>query len=235
MSDTEVLIKEAEEVGVCLGRAEAEAMLGWLVRVQEAPFNISAIRDAVEGRRKHVVDSLSCLPLARLRAGERCLDLGSGGGFPGIPVAVVCPNVDMVLVDASGKKASFLRAAVAELGLRNVTVEQARAEDLGRDVAWRERTDCVLARAVAPLRVLLEYGLPLCQLGGRLLALKGKGVWQELGSAERAARTLGGRFGEERMLELPGGGKRVIVRIDKMSHTPSRFPRSAGTPARRPL
>lgn len=230
-----LLIAEARLVGVEISVETARRMLLLLELVAAAPLNLTSVRSAEDMRRKHLVDSLSCLPVARLGGGEWCVDLGSGGGFPGLPVAIACPWVRMDLVEATGKKVAFLEGAVARLGLANVLVRHDRAEALGRRDGWRDRVDCVLARAVAPLPVLMEYALPLCRAGGRLVALKGIKADEEMAMAQRAANLLGGTFGEQRRLELPGGGRRVVVRVDKTGPTPGRYPRAPGVPARRPL
>lgn len=233
--EVDLLVAEAATVGVAVGTDAARALLAWLDAVATAPVNVSGIRERTEARRKHLVDSLSCLPLAGLEPGQRCVDLGSGGGFPGVPVAILRPEVRMVLVDAAARKVAFLRSALAEAGLERVEVLQARAEALGRAAGWRESVDCVLARAVAPLPVLAEYGLPLCRLGGRLIALKGPRADEEAAAAARAVSVLGGELGGVRTLVLPGGGGRVVVRVDKVRPTPARYPRPEGTPSRRPL
>jgi 16S rRNA (guanine527-N7)-methyltransferase len=234
--EAELLRAEAAAVGVQLGPEAAERLLALCGLVREAPFNLTAVRDPDDMRRKHLVDSLACLPLADLRAGERVLDLGSGAGFPGLPVAIACPEVQMVLVEAVGKKAEFLRRAVERLGVAHACVVQARAEDLGRRAEWRERSDCVLARAVAPLRTLLELALPLCRVGGRLIAFKGKRAEEELAAARGALEVLGGSCTARRELRLPGGGEhRTLLRIEKVAPTPPGYPRRAGVPTRRPL
>lgn len=209
-------------------------MLSFLARVQGAPFNLSGIRDPETGRHKHLVDALSCLPLAGLTPGERILDIGSGGGFPGVPLAIACPQVEVHLLDATAKKLVFIAGVVADLGLANVRVQHGRAEELGRDPRWRERFDCVLARAVARLPLLLEYTLPFCRVGGRLIAFKGGGVQAEIAEAGRALRRLGGAWGPLRALILPDGTARMLVRVEKVRPTPSGLPRT-GVALQRPL
>ena len=234
--ETDLLCAEAENVGVQLDRAGAERLLVLCDLVRASPHNLTAILEPEAMRRKHLVDSLSCLPTAAIVSGERIVDLGSGAGFPGIPIAVLCPETEVTLVDAAAKKADFLRTAAERLDLRNVRVVQARAEDLGRDPQWRGQVDCVTARGVAPLRVLAEFALPLCREGGRLVALKGRGADAEIREAADAMRAVGGRVTQRRSLVLPGGDEqREIVRVDKVGHTPAKYPRRAGIPERRPL
>lgn len=234
--DADLLRSEAESVGVLLEQEAAERLLLLCAMVRESPHNLTAIRDPVEMRRKHLVDSLACLPSAGIRDGELVVDLGSGGGFPGIPIGVVHPGAQVILVDAAAKKADFLRAAVERLQLANVTVVQERAEDMGRLARWREQASCVTARAVAPMRVLVELGLPLCRVGGRLVALKGIRAEQEIRDAEEALRRLGGRVAHRRAFALPDGEeRRVVVRVEKTSPTPAKYPRRAGVPERQPL
>ena len=233
-ADVDALLREAADLGVVLPRPVAAAMLSYLARVQGAPFNLSGIRDPEAGRRKHLVDAVSALPLAVPAPGERCLDIGSGGGFPGVPLAIACPQVEMHLLDATAKKLSFIERAAAELGVANVRIVHGRAEELGRDPAWRERYDCVLARAVARLPLLLEYALPFCRVGGRFIAFKGGGAQAEIAEAGRALHRLGGAWGPVRTLVLPEGTARVLVRVEKVRPTPAGLPRT-GAALQRPL
>ena len=225
----EALGAEAEAVGAPLSPATAGILWELCGRVAAAPFRATATRDPVELRRKHVVDSLACLPLAALRAGERAVDLGSGAGFPGLVVAAARPDVRVDLVDAQGKKARFLQQAAEELGLRNVRVRIGRAEDLASEAGWRGACDCVLARALAPLRHLSELALPLCRVGGRLIALKGPRADDELRDARAVLARLRGREAGRLELRLPGGGeRRVILRIDRAPAGPPRRGRPRG-------
>ena len=227
---------EAAAVGCVLGRQAVERLLRLQALVCDSPFNVSGLREPGEIRRKHLVDSLACLRLAGLQAGERVVDIGTGAGFPGLPVAVACPAVRVELVDAAAKKAEFVRMAIGVLGLSNAAALQGRAEDLGRDAAWRQRCDCVLARALAPLRILAEYALPLCRPGGRLIALKGSRADAELTEAGPALAALGGVCTDRLAFLLPGGDEtRIVLRVEQRGPVPDRFPRRAGVPQRRPL
>lgn len=162
----------------------------------------------------------------------RLVDLGSGAGVPGIPIAVIRPGLRVVLADAARKKAAFLEIAARDLALDNVDVLHARAEDLGRDPAHRERYDVVTARALAPVRVLAEYALPLLRLGGDAVLPKGRGAVDEVRAAARAIHILGG----EGVVHPPRAGFcSPVVILRKIAPTPAVYPRRAGVSVRRPL
>lgn len=185
----------------------------------------------------HLLDALAALPLVDRVRPERAVDLGSGGGVPAIPLAIVTPEVAWTLVESVGKKADMLRDFAHALGLGNVTVLARRAEEIGREPAVRERHELATSRACAALPVLAEYALPLVARGGTLLAWKGElGTDDpEVRAGAAAARRLGG---DALRIEGTGivalGGRRFVL-IDKVQPTPQRYPRRPGEPARRPL
>jgi len=204
-----------------------------------APLGLTTVVAYEDVQRRHFLESAALGSVLKvrglLRPGVRLLDLGSGAGLPGIPVKILFPNTSVTLVEATGKKAGWLRDAVAALELDDVTVLAARAEDLGRDPAHRERYDVVTARAVAPLRVLLELAAPLLTVGGVLAAIKGERGRAELHEAQEAARVLTLEL-EAVALKAPySTHEQVLVLARKKAKTPERFPRRAGIPARRPL
>lgn len=196
--------------------------------------NLTAVRDRAEIYRRHFLDSLS-LAVFWGEPPASLVDLGTGGGFPGLPLKILRPEMELTLVDSVGKKTEFLAHVVQALGLAGVRVRTARAEELGRDRAERERHDLVTARAVAELRVLVEYGLPLLRLGGRMLAPKGAGAFEEAAAATNAIGLLGGELVGVEPVSLPGLEARAVVVIDKVAPTGPRYPRQVGTPARKPL
>ena len=219
-----------------VGPVQAASLLRLATFVATAPLNVTAIREAAEVRRKHLLDSLSCLRLVHLAGGQRLLDIGSGGGFPGLPLAIMRPQAEVHLLEASRRKGAFLASAALALGLPNVAVIAERAEAVGQMPGYREQFDWVVARAVAPLRVLLEYGLPFCRMGGCLVAMKGPRVDEEIAGAGRALGVLGGRWGERIDLILPGSDeRRSLVCAVKVRGTPRRYPRKPGVPTRQPL
>jgi len=200
-------------------------------------FNLTAITDTEGVQIRHFLDSLSCLlAVGDVRPGQSLIDVGTGAGFPGLPLKIVYPALRLTLVEATGKKTDFLRHMVKLLELRDVAVIHARAEQVGHDPLHRETYDWVTARAVAAMPTLAEYLLPLCRLGGHCLAQKGEGAAAEVTSAEPAVLLLGGRLSRLVPVELPGLAEtRHLVLIEKVARTPEKYPRHPGRPAKRPL
>ncbi len=202
-------------------------------------FNLTAITDWEGVLVRHFLDSLSCLkalPHKDLVAGARLIDVGAGAGFPGLPLKLVCPEIKLTLLEATGKKVTFLQHLVRVLGLQGVEVIHGRAEELGRDPAHRERYDWALARAVAEMPTLSEYLLPLVRVGGAMLAQKGEDAAAEVHGADSAITTLGGRVRQLMVVELRGLAEtRYLVVVDKVAATPEKYPRRPGIPKKRPL
>ncbi len=196
--------------------------------------NLTAITGEREIATRHFLDSLRCA-LSWGAPPASLVDIGAGAGFPGLPLKILRPELRLTLSESVAKKAAFLEHIAAELGLEGVEVTTARAEVLGRDPAHRERYDLALARAVAELRVLAEYCLPLCRVGGRFLAPKGGQIEPELAAAQTALAALGGRIVASEPVELPGVEPRTLVVIDKVAPTPATYPRAPGIPSKRPL
>ncbi|MCD6520987.1 MAG: 16S rRNA (guanine(527)-N(7))-methyltransferase RsmG [Anaerolineae bacterium] len=247
----ELLQAEAKELGLILSPAHLrlferyyQELTAWNRRL-----NLTAITGYEEVQRKHFLDSLSCLlafpspeaqvpdtvPLQLESRALWCLDVGSGAGFPGVPLKIMLPEARMTLVEATGKKVAFLRHLVQVLGLQGVEVLHARVEEVGHQPEHREKYDVVVARAVAHLAVLAEYCLPLLRLGGRMIAPKGEGAAQEVEEAQLAFETLGGALVALKPVRLADLGERYLVVVDKVAPTPARYPRRVGIPAKRPL
>lgn len=207
-----------------------------LVVEWNARFNLTRITDEDEAATKHLLDSLAALRLAASRDWRRLADVGSGAGFPGIPLKIARPDLEVTLIEATGKKVGFLEAAIAELGLTGIRAVHARGEELGRRSAFREQFDVVTARAVARLNTLVEYCMPLVAVGGQFVAYKGPEAAAELAEAEEACQQLGAGAAECEQFALPdGGGQRALVVITKTRPTPASFPRAGGQIANRPL
>ncbi|MGE5380356.1 MAG: 16S rRNA (guanine(527)-N(7))-methyltransferase RsmG, partial [Methylocystaceae bacterium] len=169
-----------------------------------------------------------------IMAGQSCLDVGSGGGFPALPLAIAKPQSKFVLIEAEQKKVFWLEEARQEMKLVNVEIIRGRAETLARDGNLREKFDIVTARAVAELRVLLEYTLPFVKVGGKLIAWKGPAAAEELAAARIALSELKGRLKQQMNYEVDKE-KRCLLIIEKMATTPQKYPRMEGTPKKRPL
>lgn len=199
-------------------------------------FNLTAIRDVESIRVKHFLDSYSCVLAWKANPPLRLVDVGTGAGFPGIPLKIVYPTMQVTLVESVGKKAMFCQHVIQTLGLEGIEVIQTRAEDLGQNPAHRESYDWAVARAVANLNILSEYLLPLVKVGGTMLAQKGESGPAEAQSAEKAMKLLGGKLKQLIPVELPGvPDDRFLVLVDKVAATPPKYPRKAGIPMKMPL
>ena len=200
--------------------------------------NLTAITDYREVQTKHFLDSLTVsLAIPKdVTTNGALMDVGSGAGFPGLPLKVLWPGLRVTLVESVGKKAAFLRHLTDALGLEGVEVCTQRAETLGHDPHMRESFDVVVSRAVADLSVLAELTLPFCKLGARVVAQKKSGIEDELSRAEGAISLLGGALESVETVDLEEIGEpRWLVVLTKDAESPSRYPRRPGIPAKRPL
>lgn len=243
------LVSEAGKLGVGLDANQARLLLeyGRLLGTEARMAGLTAVVDPEGVVHKHLVDSVAgWRALAReVRArhesgggGGSLVDVGSGGGLPGIPLAILLRGLGwrVALVEATGKKADFLRRCVARLSLSHVEVISRRAEEVGRNDAWRQSFDAAVARAVGPMPVVLEYCLPLVRLGGCAVLYRGPRGREEAKEWQNAAERLGGRLEGVDEFVLPSGGEgRSLVVFRKTQETPQEFPRRAGVPQRRPL
>ena len=199
-------------------------------------FNLTAINEEKEILIKHFLDSLTCFKILPRSGDYSLIDLGTGAGFPGIPLKIVNPDIRLTLSDSVGKKVDFCRVVAQKRNLTGVKAVHARAEDLGQDRQYREKFDCTVARAVAVLPVLAEYLLPLTRVGGNALVMKKAEIQEELQRAESALSVLGGKVSKLEFISLPeNSGERSLVLIEKVKQTPTAYPRKAGTPSKKPL
>jgi 16S rRNA (guanine527-N7)-methyltransferase len=210
----------------------AQELAAW----NEHRTNLTAITDPLAVEMRHFLDSLTILKVIPLTPGIRVIDVGTGAGFPGVPLRIVAPGIRLALLEATGKKTQFLQHICAELKLPNARIVHARAEDAGQDAAHREQYDLVLARSVAHMPILMEYLLPLCKIGGQCIAMKGESAAAEIQLAENAIRILGGRFTQIVPIELPHVAEtHHLVIVAKVAATPARYPRKPGIPSKNPL
>lgn len=256
LAPTQAFLEGAAALGIEFEAGDVERLGAYLALLLETNkrFNLTAVTDPDEAWVRHILDSLTLLPLLaeaqeeaqdRGEAGAlRVIDVGSGGGLPGVPLAIVMPGVRFTLLETTGKKAAFLREAAAALGLGNVEVVQERAEVLGQDRGervdragrterehgHREAYDAAVARAVGPMAVIAELTVPLVKVGGRVLLIKGQKAAEELAAAKQALYLLHAQHAGT--VETPTG--RIVV-LEKARPTPRAYPRRSGEPKRAPL
>lgn len=200
--------------------------------------NIIGTRDQDELINEHILDSLSCALFRPLKNAHKIVDVGSGGGLPGIPIGISFRGIHVSLVEATAKKAKFLQSVAHRIGIENLTVVNERAEEVGRSVAHRENYDIATARALAPLDVLAEYCLPLVRVGGHVLAMKGRVEKEEIESGRVAAEYLGAEISDiikvHRLPEYEQKQRHLVV-FEKVRQTSAKYPRRVGIPAKKPL
>lgn len=227
-----------EKMGVSLSEGQLEQFMTYLSLLLEwnEKMNLTAITEERDVVLKHFADCLSLVPLLEWKADMQVIDVGTGAGFPGIPVKIACPAVKMTLLDSLQKRIGFLQEVASQLHLDGVTYVHSRAEDGGQNPAYREQFDLCVSRAVANLAVLAEYCLPFLKVGGRLAALKGPDAAAEVEQAAGALKKLGGRLVEIKDVEIPHTDlSHKLVFIEKVSPTPKKYPRNAGKIKKEPL
>ena len=234
----EILAARAAEAGIPLTAEQIgqfsvyhEMLLDWNTRM-----NLTALTAPEDVAVKHIIDSLTAYDAALFDGAWTLIDVGTGAGLPGIPLAVYAPHLTVTLLDSLNKRVRFLTEVTAAMGLPNVRCIHARAEEAARTAEHRAAYDIAVSRAVARLPVLLEYTLPFVRVGGTLLALKGRAYAEEQKEARRAAEVLGGGRITARPVHLPGlDDVRAILTVTKERQTPAAYPRGGGAPTRRPL
>ena len=198
--------------------------------------NITSITDEEEFIEKHFIDSILCVPYDEFKRSTKIIDVGTGGGFPGIPLALAAPDKQFVLIDSLNKRIKIINELCASIGIRNVKAIHSRAEEAARMKEHREKYDLCVSRAVANLATLSEYCLPFIKQGGYFLAYKGPDIEQEIKESKRALGVLGGEIKRQETSLLEDFYlKHKILFIEKTAKTPSKYPRKAGTPSKEPL
>lgn len=230
------LVQMGKSLGVKISQEQAgqfqiymEALLEW-----NEKLNLTAITQPEEIIEKHFLDSATVLSSCKIKENGKLLDVGTGAGFPGMPIKILRPDLQVTLLDGSQKRLRFLEDLCERLHLSCERVHK-RAEEAGLDKAMRESFDLVTARAVAPLRILCEYCLPLVKMKGFFVAMKGPGAKEELGESQKALLLLGGNQVEVKTFSLPTAGERNLIVVRKLSFTPKAYPRYGGTIIKHPL
>ena len=236
---SEILKRETSQFKLSLTESQLEAfeiygreLVSWNEQV-----NLTRIIDPAEIAIKHYLDSLSIWPaLPPQPAPLSIIDVGSGAGFPGLPLKLAQPNLRLTLLESTGKKTAFLQHVCKTLQLSQVTILTARAEEAGQQSAHREQYDVAVARAVAPLQILAEYTLPFVKVGGRIILQKGQDPANEITAAKNAIGILGGKLSEIVPVAIPGlSAQRHLIVLRKHKPTPKPYPRRPGLPAKKPI
>ena len=239
-----ILESHSNEISVPLSAEEIRAfqIYATMLKEKNKVMNLTAVDDDKGIAMKHFIDSLTLCPYIReeekkAKGGKALtfIDVGTGAGFPGLPVKISCPELSVTLMDSLEKRLNFLNEVITALGLKDCSTVHSRAEDAGRNKKFREKYDIVTARAVAKLSVLAEYCLPLVKVGGVFLAMKSHSEEEET-EASKAIALLGGTIEKSDTFKLPGTDmERTIIVVRKIRPTPARFPRKAGTPSKTPI
>ena len=234
--NTDKLKKGLDELGISHSNQQIEQLLTYYEMMIEKNkvMNLTSITEFDEAVEKHFLDSLSLVRVASLHSNWKILDLGTGAGFPGIPLKIAFPKLQIVLADSLNKRIRFLQEVIDTLGLEDVTAVHGRAEEMGRNILYREQFDLCVSRAVANLSSLSEYCIPFVKTGGAFISYKSGEVDEEATQAKRAIYLLGGEVKDIYKFDL-FDQKRSFVVIEKERKTPKAYPRKAGTPTKEPL
>ena len=232
----EKLIMELEKISITLNQKQLEQFATYYEMLIEKNkvMNLTAITEFDEVLEKHFLDSVSLIRAVDLEQPLKVMDLGTGAGFPGIPLKIVFPNLYVTLADSLNKRVLFLLEVIDALELEKIEAIHGRAEDLARDKNYREKYDLCVSRAVANLSTLSEYCLPFVKIGGKFVSYKSGDCEEEIGNSKSAVFLLGGKIADTMKFDL-GQAKRTFVVIDKVKGTSKEYPRKAGTPSKKPL
>lgn len=238
MNNLDILTEGAGKLGLTLSENQTEQLIKYknLLLEWNEKMNLTAITDEKEVMIKHFLDALSCATVKQIKEDAKIIDVGTGAGFPGIPLKIYFPNLSLTLLDSLNKRINFLKTVCEDIKVKNVQFVHGRAEDVGAIKQHREQYDIAVARAVAELNVLSEYCLPFVRVGGYFICQKGPSIHEEIERGKKAIEILGGRIVDRKDISLPFSEiTHNIVIIEKIRNTPTKFPRKAGTPSKNPL
>lgn len=238
MRDTTILLKELKKLNIDLNKEQITQLLTFydLLIEKNKVMNLTAITEYEEFIYKHFIDSLSLSRIYNLNRPISMIDLGTGAGFPGIPLKIVYPNLNIILLDSLNKRIQFLNGVIQELNLKNINAIHGRAEEVGQMKEYREAFELCVSRAVANLAVLSEYCIPLVKKGGYFISYKSSEIEEELETSKKAIQTLGGSIHNIDYFKLAGTDmERSLVMIKKINTTPKKYPRNPGKPGKEPI
>ncbi len=237
MSIENILKQNAKAYGIEISEDLASKLniYGEQLKEWNEKINLTAITDDEGIAVKHFLDCLLITKCAHFKSGQKVIDVGTGAGFPGLVIAAAFPEVEVTLLDSTGKKLKAVEEIARAMGVKNARILHARAEDMGKDPLYREKFDFATARAVAQLRVLAEYTLPFVKMGGTFLSMKGAVAEEEISSGKSAVAVLGGEIQCVSDFLLPQGDKRFIINVKKISQTSPKYPRPSAQIAKKPL
>ena len=232
----EKLITSVDALGITLSEMQLKQFYAYMNLLIDwnKKINLTAIVEPNEIILKHFVDSLTILKY--ISDGTKIIDVGTGAGFPGIPLKIAKPSIEIVLLDSLHKRINFLEEVIKQLNIEKIKTIHSRVEDFGKDQKYREKFDMATSRAVANLSTLSEYLLPLVKVGGKVISMKGSFIGEELENSKNALNILGGKIEKIEKLNLPNSDmNRNILIINKIKNTPNKYPRKAGEPSKKPL
>ncbi|MBN4067728.1 16S rRNA (guanine(527)-N(7))-methyltransferase RsmG [Alkaliphilus transvaalensis] len=238
MKAEEILYDGCRQMGILITDKQIEKMMEFkkIVLDWNKKMNLTSIKNERDFIIKHLLDSISCLTIDEVKNEQKIIDIGTGAGFPSIPLKILLPETELTLLDSSSKKIGFLEEVCRSLGLEKIEAIHGRAEELGQNRDYRECYDLVLARAVAPMNVLVEYCLPFLKVEGHFVCQKGPRLEEEIKTAKIAIDTLGGevKYIEKISLPFEDLDHKILV-IEKVNSSPTKYPRKVGKPTKKPM
>lgn len=238
MTNVDTLIKGSKELGIDLGDRDIERFQIYkeLLKEWNTKINITAITDDEEIDIKHFLDSLTPNMLNLISGNKKIIDVGTGGGFPGLPLKIIKEDLEVTLLDSLNKRIIFLNEVIEKLELKDIKAIHGRAEELGRTKEYREVYDICISRAVASLNTLCEYCMPFVKVGGYFISMKGPDIEEELEESKKAIQVLGGKLVDKKIITIPESDiDHSLLIIEKIRQTPTKYPRGGGKPRKSPL
>lgn len=238
MSFYDIMKKASDDVNMEFNEAKYDKFIKYMRLVQEwnEKINLTAITEDDEFIKKHFIDCIKAFKSEEIKNANTLIDVGTGAGFPGVPIAIMRDDLEVTLLDSLNKRINFLNEVIKSLDLKDIKTIHSRAEDAAHMKEYREKYDVSISRAVAQLNVLVEYLLPFVKVGGRCICMKGSNAEEEIKNAKNAIKELGGEIEEVKKFNLPGTDmERNIIVIKKINNCKNKYPRKAGTPLKEPI